>query len=79
VLNPNADNLVRFSVTGPARIVGVGSGDPRSTESFQQPQRKTYHGRCLVVVKAGKEKGTVKLTAEADGLKAAEAEIKVTR
>jgi beta-galactosidase len=77
VLNPNADNLVRFAVTGPGRIVAVGSGDPRSTESFQQPQRKAYHGRCLVVIKAGKDTGTVRLTAEADGLKGAETEIKV--
>ena len=29
-LAPRADNLVSFEVTGPARIIGVGNGDPGS-------------------------------------------------
>jgi len=57
--------------------VGVGSGDPRSTESFQQPRRRAYRGRCLVVVKAGQAAGTVHLRAEADRLKGAGTAIKV--
>ena len=79
VIDPNGDALVRFSLTGPGTIVAVGSSDPRSVESFQQPQRKAYQGRCLVVVKASGEPGTLRLTAEADGLKPAEAEIAVAR
>ncbi len=75
VLNPNATNLVHFSLRGPGRIVGVGNGDPRSVESFQQPQRHAYHGRCLVVIKAGERAGTLHLRAEASGLKGAEAVI----
>ena len=76
-LNPNADNPVRFALAGPGKIVGVGSGDPRSTESFQQPRRRAYRGRCLVVVKAGQAAGTVHLRAEADRLKGAGTAIKV--
>jgi len=77
VLNPNADNLVRFTLSGPGAIVAVANSDPRSTESFQQPQRKAWRGRCLVIIKAAKQAGTIRLTAEADGLKGAEALLKV--
>lgn len=77
VVDPNADNLIRFSVSGPGAIVGVGSGDPRSIESFQQPQRKAWRGRCLVVIRGEGREGTIRLAAEADGLKSAETQIRV--
>jgi beta-galactosidase len=79
VMNPNADDVVSFEVEGPARIVGVGNGDPRSVESFQQPRRKAYRGRCMVVVKAGEKAGTVRLKAQAEGMKGAEAVIKAEK
>jgi beta-galactosidase len=68
-LVPNGDPTVRFTLTGSGRIAGVGNSDPRSVESFQQPRRKAYQGRCLVVVKTGRETGDLRLTAEADGLR----------
>jgi len=71
-LRPDADDVVRFAVTGPAEIVAVANSNPRSTESFQQPQRKAWRGRALVIVKAGRESGKVHLTAQADGLRSAE-------
>ncbi len=77
VLDPNADPLVRFRMTGPGRIVAVCNSDPRSIESFQQPQRKAWRGRCLVIVKAGDKPGEVRLTAVADGLSPGETTITV--
>ena len=59
---------VRFRISGPGTIIGVGNGDPRSWESFQQPTRKAFRGRCLVVVKAGAKAGKITLEAEAPGL-----------
>jgi beta-galactosidase len=38
-----------------------------STESYQQPQRKAWKGKCLVIVKAGKTPGTITLKASAEG------------
>jgi beta-galactosidase len=72
VVNPTAANLVKFSVAGPASVLAVSNGDPRSTESFQQPQRKAFRGRCQVVVKAGRQAGPIRLRAEAQGLKSGE-------
>jgi beta-galactosidase len=70
-LDPNATNLVHFTLTGPGKIVAVGSADPRSTESFQMPQRRAFGGRCLVIVQASEQAGTLRLTARAAGLKSA--------
>ena len=65
---PNADNLVKFQIEGGGAIVGVDNGDPVSHESFKAPQRKAFHGKCLVVIQAGEKAGTIKLTANSDGL-----------
>ena len=39
IVNPKADNLVRFAIEGPGLIIAVGNSNPRSTESFQNPKR----------------------------------------
>jgi beta-galactosidase len=75
--NPLADNLVHFSLTGPGVLVGVGNGDPTSTESYQAPQRHCWQGRCLVVLRAGRTKGVVHLTVSSDGLPAQTVDVNV--
>ncbi len=75
--NPKAENLVRFEIEGPGAIVGIGNANPVSTESYQQPQRKAWKGRCLVVVKSGKNDGTTNLKATADGLPPASVQINI--
>ena len=71
VLNPTADSALRFRISGPGTIVGIGNGDPHGWESFQQTTNSAFRGRCLVVVKAGSGKGTIKLEAESPGLRKA--------
>ena len=68
VRNPNAENLVKFAVTGPGDIIAVANANPVSTESYQQPQRKAWQGRCLVIIKARKEPGTINLAVSSAGL-----------
>lgn len=63
-----AGNLVEFQIEGPGTILAVGSSDPMSTESYQQPRRKAYMGRCMVVVKAGEDPGKIRLHASSEGL-----------
>jgi beta-galactosidase len=72
VVNPNADKLVHFEIKGPGTIVGVGNANPVSLESCQTPARKCWHGRCLVIVKAGGQPGQIVLRATADGLHASQ-------
>jgi len=73
---PDADNLVKFQVEGSGAIVGVDNGDPVSHDSFKVPQRKAFHGKCLVVVQSGEKAGIIKLTANAEGLPTVTVEIK---
>ena len=75
IRNAKAENLVNFTVTGPATIIGVGNANPVSLESFTLPQRKAWQGRCLVILRAGREGGTIKLTATSPGLEGCVIEI----
>jgi beta-galactosidase len=74
---PNADNLVKFTIKGEGAIVGVGNGNPVSHEYFKAGERKAFHGLCLAVVQSKREQGVVRLSAESEGLQAAEVSIQV--
>jgi len=78
VCNPKAEDLVNFEIEGPGTIVGVGNANPVSLESYQLPQRKAWHGRCLVVVKSGKAPGTIILKAASKKLAATELKLTVS-
>jgi beta-galactosidase len=70
-LNPSADNLVKFEISGPGTIIGVGNANPMSTESYQLPERKAWRGRCLVIIKSNNSMGQIKLKATSGSLKSA--------
>ncbi len=74
--NPLAENLIKFEIEGSGTIVGVGNANPRSLESYKLPQRKAWQGKCLVIIKAGKSPGEIKLKASSKGLNAASINIK---
>ena len=69
---PDADNMIKFEITGPAKIIGVGNGDPSSHESDQAVagvwQRSLFNGKCQVIVQSTKQTGTIHLEAKANGL-----------
>jgi beta-galactosidase len=75
VLVPDADNLVQFQIDGGAHIAGVDNGDQISHASFQADQVRAFNGKALVIVQAGRQRGTVTLTATSAGLPAASARI----
>ncbi|MBO4445262.1 MAG: DUF4982 domain-containing protein [Bacteroidaceae bacterium] len=78
-LCPYADNLVNFSVNGPAFITGVDNGCQTSLESFKEPFRKAFHGKCLVVLQNDGNTGKATLTATSEGLQSAKASLKMAR
>jgi beta-galactosidase len=75
IRNPKAENLLQFELEGPGEIIAVASSNPMSTESFQQPQRKAWQGRGLVIVKSAKESGEITLRVKSDGLETAEVKL----
>jgi beta-galactosidase len=75
VLCPKADNLISFSAEGTGRIKAVGNGDPTSLESFVEPYRKAFNGKCMIIVQAAKDVGDIKLNARSMGLESGEIQI----
>ncbi len=69
---PTADNLIRFTISGDAKIIGVGNGDPSSHEPDKCDegawQRSAFNGKCQVIIQAGKTPGIIKFEAKAVGL-----------
>ncbi len=66
------DLLINYQVTGNGKLAGVGNGNPADVSSFQQPRKKVFHGRGLVVVQPTGKSGSITLKAEAAGLKTAQ-------
>jgi beta-galactosidase len=69
---PDANNMVRFTISGPGKIIGVGNGDPSSHEPDKCMdgawQRSAFNGKCQVIVQSTKQTGIIKFEAKAAGL-----------
>jgi beta-galactosidase len=72
---PDAEPDVKFTVAGPARIIGLENGDLNSPATGKDGLRKAYRGRGLAIVQSTRETGKVRFTAQSDGLKEASVEI----
>jgi hypothetical protein len=73
---PQANNLIKFEISGAGDIIATDNGDATSHESFQSHKRKAFNGLALAIVrtKAG-EAGETTVRASADGLKSAEVKL----
>ncbi len=79
VVVPTSNDLVRFTIEGPARLLAVGNGDPTDHSSYQASERRAFHGLLLAMIQSGDDTGTVRVTARADGLEPASVDITVFR
>jgi beta-galactosidase len=68
---PTADNLVAFSIKGPAKILGVGNGNPTCHEPDKASERSLFNGLAQIIIQTAKPPGGIELTATTDGLKSA--------
>jgi beta-galactosidase len=66
---PVADNQITFSVTGPAKLIGMGNGDPSSHEPDKASHRSAFNGLAQAIVQTTGKAGTIRLKARAAGLK----------
>lgn len=69
VLVPRANNLLTFDVRGEGFIAGVDNGSPVSLEPFKASQHTAMNGKALCIIQSKGRRGTIKLTATAEGLK----------
>jgi beta-galactosidase len=67
-LQPNADELISFTLAGPGTIAGLSNAWLKSTEPFQGTTCHVYHGRALIVLRGSKTPGTLDLKADSPGL-----------
>lgn len=58
----DVDALLKFSVEGPAEIVGVINGDMSSMESFTGDSRSLYNGEACVILRSDNHPGEVTLS-----------------
>jgi beta-galactosidase len=65
---PTAHDLIKFSVAGPAIILGVGNGNPTSHEPDKASERSLFHGLAQVILQTTPVPGEIKLTASAQGV-----------
>jgi beta-galactosidase len=69
---PDADNMIRFVISGPGKIIGAGNGDPSSHEPDKCAdgtwQRSLFNGKCQVIVQSTGGAGIIKFEAKAAGL-----------
>ncbi len=70
---PTANNMISFTISENAKIIGVGNGDPSSHEpdkcATHSWQRSAFNGKCQVIIQAGKNTGEVTFEAKSIGLK----------
>jgi beta-galactosidase len=76
---PTASNFVHFDIIGPAKILGVGNGDPTCHEPDKASSRSLFNGLAQVIVQTTTTPGDINLTAAADGLKSATLRITSTQ
>ena len=65
---PDADNLLSFTVQGPAQLIGTDAGDPTSHVPFYSTSLPAFHGKASAIVRRT-GKGPVKLVCKSKGLK----------
>lgn len=69
---PDANNLIKFKISGDGIIAGVDSGSQTSLESFKGDSHTALNGLALAILQSNGKKGNIKLTATSDGLQSSE-------
>ena len=72
VLVPNADQLVTVQVTGGGRLVAVDNGDLNDPTALRSPAKHPRGGKLLALIQTLAGGQSLRITAEAAGLKAGE-------
>jgi beta-galactosidase len=74
---PDAVAEVRFDVGGAGELAAVGNANPKEMASFRRPHRRTFHGKCLAIVRPTGTRGVITVQARSEGLLPASTQIRV--
>lgn len=67
-LRTDSNAPVQFTLAGPGVIVGIGTGDLTTMETYRTNSHRVFQGRAVVVIRATSAAGEIKLAACAPGL-----------
>lgn len=73
---PNADLKIQFSISGSGSIIGTDNSNIKNINSHASPNRMTWKGKALAIIKSKRTKGEIIVSASADGLAAENLKIK---
>jgi beta-galactosidase len=76
VLCPDAENNIKFKVSGSGTLAATGNGNSINHAFFNANECRAFHGMCLAIVRAKETPGAIKITALSKGLKTVKATIK---
>jgi len=64
----DATNEITLSIDGPAKLLGLESGDLASHEDYQSNKRKLFNGQLIGYVQSNGKSGNIKITISSPGL-----------
>jgi beta-galactosidase len=74
---PDADVPVAFTISGPGVLAAAGTANPKDIRSFRRHTPRTFHGKCLAIIRPTGSAGSVTVRVEAQGLGSGEVVLKV--
>ncbi|HWK22597.1 MAG TPA: glycoside hydrolase family 2 TIM barrel-domain containing protein, partial [Ureibacillus sp.] len=72
-----ANNQIDCDIEGPGEIIGLECSNPTSHQNYKETNRKAYHGKLLIYVRATDQPGTITLKVSSDGLESSSVVIEV--
>ncbi len=69
VMLPDANHLVEFEISGPAKLLGVENGDILDLALHKVNDRKAFKGKCLLIIQSTGKKGLIEIKAKSNQLK----------
>ena len=67
-LVPHASNKVSIQIEGDVWIAGVDNGSQISHDPFKADWVKTFNGKCLVIIRSGKQTGKAQVRLSSGGM-----------
>lgn len=76
---PNANDMIKVSVSGPAKIAGMGNGNPFCHELFQDAEHSAFNGKVLLILKSTRKAGNIRVKLSGKGLKSANLKLRAVK
>jgi beta-galactosidase len=65
---PTADQTIHIEISGEAKLLGMGNGDPSSHEPEKTPSRRMFNGLALALIQSTDRAGEIRIQAHSPGL-----------